>query len=192
MPFDCDNLQFMGGVDLLDGRLSLYRIHIRSKKWQDKLLYHFFAIAVVQSWLLYLRDLMFLSIPEIEWMPLRLLKMSIANSLLMKDKNQRERTPGRPSTSRLEKDLSAKKNVVQLPQSQINRFVQIHLHIDLHTCVMKSMIDVNYQGATKLLELSAQNAKLIYVTLQKQIASRFPYTLMLPLSQGNLLIDNQL
>ena len=66
---------------------------------------------------------MFLSIPEIEWMPLRLLKMSIANSLLMKDKNQRERTPGRPSTSRLEKDLSAKKYVVQLPQSQINRFV---------------------------------------------------------------------
>ena len=109
MPFDCDNLQFMGGVDLLDGRLSLYRIHIRSKKWYDKLLYHFFAIAVVQLWLLYLRDLMFLSIPEIEWMPLRSLKMSIANSPLMKDKNQRERTPGRPSTSRLEKDLSAKK-----------------------------------------------------------------------------------
>ena len=52
---------------------------------------------------------MFLSIPEIEWMPLRSLKMSIANSPLMKDKNQRERTPGRPSTSRLEKDLSAKK-----------------------------------------------------------------------------------
>ena len=80
MPFDCDNLQFMGGVDLLDRRLSLYRIHIRSKKWYDKLLYHFFAIAVVQSWLLYLRDLMFLSILETEWMPLRSFKMSIANS----------------------------------------------------------------------------------------------------------------
>ena len=33
------------------------------------------------------------------------------------------------------------------------------------------MVDVNYQGATKLLKLSAQNAKLIYVSLQKQIAS---------------------
>ena len=33
------------------------------------------------------------------------------------------------------------------------------------------MVDVNYQGATKLLELSAQNAKLTYVSLQKQIAS---------------------
>ena len=36
---------------------------------------------------------------------------------------------------------------------------------------MESMVDVNYQGATNLLELSAQNAKLIYASLQKQIAS---------------------
>ena len=36
---------------------------------------------------------------------------------------------------------------------------------------MESMVDVNYQAVTKLLELSAQNAKLIYVSLQKQIAS---------------------
>ena len=89
-------IQFMGGVDLLDGLLSLYRIHIRSKKWYHKLLYHFFDIAVVQSWLLYWRDLKLLSISEIEWMPLRSFKMSIANSLLMKDKRQRERTPSRP------------------------------------------------------------------------------------------------
>ena len=109
---------------MLDGLLSLYRIHIRSKKWHHKLLYHFFDIAVVQTWLLYPRDLKFLSIPEIEWMPLRSFKMSIANSLLMKDKSQRERTPGQPSACQLEKDLSAKKkNVVQLPRSQIHRFV---------------------------------------------------------------------
>ena len=63
--------QFMGEVDLLDGVLSFYRIHIRSKKWYHKLLYHFFDIAVVQSWLLYRRDLMFLSIPEMEWIPLK-------------------------------------------------------------------------------------------------------------------------
>ena len=101
--------QFMGGVELLGGLLSLYRIHIISKKWYHKLLYHFFDIAVVKSWLLYRRDLKCLSIPEIEWMSFRSFKMSIANSLLMKDKRQRERTPGRPSTSRSEKDLSAKR-----------------------------------------------------------------------------------
>ena len=161
----------MGGVDLLDGLLSLYRIHIRSKKWYHKLLYHFFDIAVVQSWLLYWRDLKLLSISEIEWMPLRSFKMSIANSLLMKDKRQRERTPGRPWTSRLEKDLSAKKTWSSCPDPNKPIRLDLFVHISLHTCVMESMVDVNYQGVTKLLELSAQNAKLIYVSLQNEIAS---------------------
>ena len=37
--------------------------------------------------------------------------------------------------------------------------LDLFVHISLHTCVMESMVDVNYQGVTKLLELSAQNAK---------------------------------
>ena len=45
--------------------------------------------------------------------------MSIANSLLMKDKSQRDRTPGR-STFQLEKDLSAKKRCGPAAQFQIN------------------------------------------------------------------------
>ena len=36
--------QFMGGVDLLDGFLSFYRIHIRSKKLYHKLIYHFLTL----------------------------------------------------------------------------------------------------------------------------------------------------
>ena len=36
--------QFMGGVDLLDGLLSFYRIHIRSKKLYHKLIYHFLTL----------------------------------------------------------------------------------------------------------------------------------------------------
>ena len=43
--------KFMAGVDLLDSRLSLYRIQSRSKKWYLKLLYHFFDMIVVQLWL---------------------------------------------------------------------------------------------------------------------------------------------
>ena len=41
--------KFMGGADLLDGLLSLHRIHLRSKKWYHKLLFHFFDVTVVQS-----------------------------------------------------------------------------------------------------------------------------------------------
>ena len=54
------------------------------------------------------------------------------------------------------------------------------------------MVDLNYKGPTKILELSAQNAKLIYVSLQKQIASSISIHIDVPVSLGNLLIDNQL
>ena len=47
--------KFMGGVDLLDSLLSLYRIHIRSKKWYHKFFLHFLDATVVQSWLMYCR-----------------------------------------------------------------------------------------------------------------------------------------
>ena len=54
------------------------------------------------------------------------------------------------------------------------------------------MVDLNYKGPTKILELSTQNAKLIYVSLQKQIASSISIHIDVPVSLGNLLIDNQL
>ena len=46
----------MGGVDLLDCLIALYRTKIRSKKWYHRIMYHFVDMAVVQSWLLYRRD----------------------------------------------------------------------------------------------------------------------------------------
>ena len=46
----------MGGVDLLDGLLSYYCISVKSKKWYHRLIWHFFDISIVQSWMLYKRD----------------------------------------------------------------------------------------------------------------------------------------
>ena len=39
----------MGGVDKLDFLLSLYRIHIKSKKWTLRAIFHFVDLAVVTS-----------------------------------------------------------------------------------------------------------------------------------------------
>lgn len=49
--------QHMGGVDLLDSLMGLYRITIRSKKWYHRLFFHFLDMAVVNAWLLYRRAL---------------------------------------------------------------------------------------------------------------------------------------
>ena len=48
--------QFMGGVDLLDSLLPLYRIPVQSTKWYHWLIFHFIDLLLVQSWLLYRRD----------------------------------------------------------------------------------------------------------------------------------------
>ena len=97
--------KFMGGVDLLDSLLSLYRIHIRSKKWYHKLFFHFLDVTVVvQSWLMYCR-----SITDNEGkLELREFKMILANSLMRAGKSTSTKR-GRPSLADVEKQLQAKK-----------------------------------------------------------------------------------
>ena len=47
----------MGGVDLLDSLIGLYRIRIRSKKWYHRLFFHLLDMTVINAWLLYKRQL---------------------------------------------------------------------------------------------------------------------------------------
>ncbi|XP_063902705.1 piggyBac transposable element-derived protein 3-like, partial [Zophobas morio] len=46
----------MGGVDKSDFLVALYRTFIRSKKWTLRIIFHYFNIAVCNSWLEYRRD----------------------------------------------------------------------------------------------------------------------------------------
>jgi hypothetical protein len=48
--------KFMGGVDLLDSLIAVYRIKIRSKKWYHRIVFHLLDMTVVNAWLLYRRD----------------------------------------------------------------------------------------------------------------------------------------
>lgn len=54
----------MGGVDLLDQMISLYRIYIRSRKWTLRLIFHAVDLAVVNSWFEYRRNAQQLQIPK--------------------------------------------------------------------------------------------------------------------------------
>ncbi|XP_065584309.1 piggyBac transposable element-derived protein 3-like [Artemia franciscana] len=49
--------KFMGGVDLSDMLIELYRIDIRGKKWYMRLFYYFLDLSVVNAWLLYRRHM---------------------------------------------------------------------------------------------------------------------------------------
>ena len=87
----------MGGVDLLDGWLSYYRILAKSKKWYHHLIWHFLDVACVQAWLSYRKDA-----DAKDGMSLKPFKMSITES------NQRKAKRGRPSTTSIDADHAAK------------------------------------------------------------------------------------
>lgn len=45
----------MGGVDLIDSIMGIYKIQLRSKRWQIRLFYHYLDLTMANSWLLYKR-----------------------------------------------------------------------------------------------------------------------------------------
>jgi hypothetical protein len=71
--------QFMGGVDLLDSLLALYRIPVRSKKWYHRLVFHFLDVMLVQAWLLYRRDADSSGILRKNQLPLLQFKIEVNN-----------------------------------------------------------------------------------------------------------------
>lgn len=99
--------QFMGGVDLLDSLIALYRCPIRSKKPYLRLLFHFFDMAIVQSWLMYMRDADGLGTQKKERLPLLAFKCDIADILMNQGKAATVKR-GRPSRE-LEVQLESKR-----------------------------------------------------------------------------------
>lgn len=45
----------MGGVDLLDSIMGIYKIRLRSKRWHMRLFYHYLDLTIANAWLLYKR-----------------------------------------------------------------------------------------------------------------------------------------
>lgn len=71
----------MGGVDLADQMISLYRINIKSKKAYQRLIYHFIDMALVNAWLLYRKDCNILSLPKKSVLQLASFKLNVAVAL---------------------------------------------------------------------------------------------------------------
>ena len=91
----------MGGVDLCDMLMSLYRIPLRSTKWYMPILYYVLNAAVVNSWLLYRRDYALLHEPEGKQSSLLQFQSEISEALILSNKviTPRRNGPGRPPLS---------------------------------------------------------------------------------------------
>ena len=89
----------MGGVDLADCLIELYRINIRSKKYYFRLIFHMIDMTIVNSWLLHRRDASNLMLPRSKILALAWFKLRVAECLMKEGKSCSANKRGRPSLS---------------------------------------------------------------------------------------------
>ncbi|CAF1660588.1 unnamed protein product, partial [Adineta ricciae] len=115
--------QYMGGVDLCDMLVSLYRINIRSKKYYMKILFHLIDLSIVNGWLLYRRHCSQFRLPKNEIISLLQFRIKVAEALLRPIIPERPSNRGRPSKSLQSKDNNPSKKPrvasVPLPPSSV-------------------------------------------------------------------------
>lgn len=89
----------MGGVDLCDMLMSLYRIKLGTRKWYMHIVYYCIGVAIVNAWLLYRRHCQQKGVEEKDMWSLLKFPTMIANALLASGKETPNRKRGRPSSS---------------------------------------------------------------------------------------------
>lgn len=89
----------MGGVDLLDQMIGLYRIYIRSRKWTLRLIFHAVDLAIANSWFEYRKDCTKQQIPAKSQMSLLDFRLNLAECLVKVGKPVTTIRRGRPSSS---------------------------------------------------------------------------------------------
>ncbi|CAG4978267.1 unnamed protein product [Parnassius apollo] len=71
----------MGGVDLVDSIMGIYKIKLRSKRWQMRLFYHFLDLTMANAWLFYKRVCKYKNIPNKTIMASADFRLEIAETL---------------------------------------------------------------------------------------------------------------
>lgn len=111
----------MGGVDLLDQMIGLYRIYIRSRKWILRLIFHAVDFAIANSWFEYRKDCVRLNIPKKAQLSLLDFRLRLAECLAKvgnKVQAKRERpSSGTPDEVR-KKTKKCNEEIRPLPEIQ--------------------------------------------------------------------------
>jgi hypothetical protein len=100
----------MGGVDLIDMLVSLYRINIRSKKYYMKIIFHLIDLSIVNGWLLYRRHCSQFHLHNNEIISLLQFRVKIAEALLKPIIPKRPTERGRPTVHLRSKQNSPSKH----------------------------------------------------------------------------------
>lgn len=80
----------MGGVDLLNQLVEVYRTWFKTKKWTLKVIIHFLDLAVVNAWLQYRKDCRDCKRPKKNIMDLLQFRMTLAETLMSRPPDERQ------------------------------------------------------------------------------------------------------
>ena len=115
----------MGGVDLADMLIALYRIPCKTKRWYQKIFWHLIDIAKVNAWILYRRHANQRQVPSKDQKSLLVFSSKIADALIHANKVVQPNCRGRPSKRKSVDPIPrGKKPIVALPIHDI-RYDQI-------------------------------------------------------------------
>ena len=114
---------FMGGVDLIDMLLALYRIKVRSSKYYMRIFYHIVNLCVVNAWILYKRSRQqFHPAQSSKLMQLADFQVQVSEALLRRGSQETKKSRGRPSLEdRLPVDPPTRTNVEPHPVTDVRR-----------------------------------------------------------------------
>ena len=109
----------MGGVDLADHLIALYRNSLRSKKYYMRLIFHMLDMALTNSWLLYRRDAAKLNLRKKDVRSLLKFKLSVAHALVKKGKvpmNKRGRPSSEGQSPTAKRGRSSPEDIIRFDQ----------------------------------------------------------------------------
>ncbi|CAF1619795.1 unnamed protein product [Adineta ricciae] len=117
--------QFMGGVDLHDMLISLYRINVRSQKYYIKIIFHLIDLSIVNGWLLYRRHCDQRRLPKNKILTLLQFRMAVADALTKPVVPERPVQRGRPVARHRSEETSRsnqrRATATQLPSTKTRR-----------------------------------------------------------------------
>lgn len=109
----------MGGVDLYNRYIALYRITVRSKKWTLRVIFHAIDMAVTNSWLEYKRTAQILKVPKKEQLDLLAFRLQLTEEIIKVGKPVTNKKKGRPSNEKANKNPDE-----NMPQTKRSRYEQ--------------------------------------------------------------------
>lgn len=108
----------MGGVDLCDMLMALYRIKLRSTKYYMHIVYYYISLSVVNGWLLYRRHCMQNNLTAKDHMSLLNFQSAVSNALMLVGKQINSKR-GRPLNTTTPPPKEPKSHAIPTPQNDV-------------------------------------------------------------------------